>query len=138
MKLKKYLYNYAHSIGASSPNNNFKDFVRSLQNYKVEDFTEEELVSICNIVKKGLKSDFGVATYEYFESTYGDSKVLETLYAVAENGDYDYADNFRISDGSALEDALYFVAQFHGCCGYHDTTLNVDGKEYKVGFNYGH
>jgi hypothetical protein len=59
------------------------------------------------------------------------------------------ADNFRFALESNPEQMkAYEDAQCHGCCGYYDTTVEVDlGKDWEgnaqkeivhVGWNYGH
>lgn len=138
LNLKKYLYNYVHLLGVHSPDHIFKSFANSLSNYSVEDFSTEELKTIGGLIKKGLESNLGNATREWLETRYENSKVFEELIHIAHTGDYEYADNFRISDGSTFEDALYQVSKHHGCCGFYDSTMVADGKTYKVGFNYGH
>lgn len=57
-----------------------------------------------------------------------------------EQGDYDFADNFRIATvGNTEEEQAYEEAQADGCCGFFDTVFTLpDGTQFKWGFNYGH
>jgi hypothetical protein len=52
---------------------------------------------------------------------------------------YDYTDNFRIAEQGNLEqELLYKQAQKKGCCGFYDEIIEVEGRQFLVGFNYGH
>jgi len=52
---------------------------------------------------------------------------------------YEFADNFRFArQDNADEIRTYQNAYDHGCCGFYDTDLTVDGQTILIGFNYGH
>jgi len=52
---------------------------------------------------------------------------------------YEYADNFRTAVTDDPQDMLnYEAAQDRGCCGSFDRKFNYKGKDYWIGFNYGH
>jgi len=138
MKLDKYIFNYARSIGENKPDVYFKMFAKHLSGFKVEDFTTDELNQICKIVGKGIEEDFYRPLQDYMYEKYKDTDVLTELKLIADSGDYEFNDNFRISDGSPLDEALYFVTKATGCCGFYDAQIVIDDKVYKIGFNYGH
>lgn len=74
------------------------------------------------------------------EPTEAEIEVISKFWEGCEQGDYEYADNFRIATvGNAEEEAAYEEVQAGGCCGYFDTVMEtLDGKEFRWGFNYGH
>lgn len=52
---------------------------------------------------------------------------------------YEYSDNHRIAEcGNVEQELLYEKARKKGCCGFYDEIMEVDGRHFKVGFNYGH
>jgi len=139
MKLNKYIFNFAHSIGENKPDVYFKEFAKNLKGFQVEDFTAEELNKICEIVRQGIKEDFYNSVSDYVYDKYEDTDVMTELKMIAfEEGEFEYSDNLRISDGSAIDEAIYFVTKATGCCGFYDDEVIVKGKKYKIGFNYGH
>jgi len=58
-----------------------------------------------------------------------------------ESDAYEYSDNVRVAQvGSMEQESKYDEAVSNGCCGFYDETEScpIDGKEYRIGFNYGH
>ena len=48
-------------------------------------------------------------------------------------------DNYRLAfEGDEEAEGKYMHAQSHGCCGYFDSVVRIDGKLAKIGCNYGH
>lgn len=138
MKLNKYVYNYAKVLGHYNPDVNFSEFAKHLKGFQTDDLTKEELEKVCDIVKDGLKSNFLISIENYINNKYSGTKVLSELNRIAYEGEFEYSDNLRISDGSALDEVVYYVSKATGCCGFYDAKINVKGNEYKIGFNYGH
>lgn len=56
-----------------------------------------------------------------------------------DTAELDFADNFRFAfrDNAAEVDA-YEEARSRGCCGCVDAEVQVDGRVYWMGCNYGH
>jgi len=53
----------------------------------------------------------------------------------------DYTDNFRAACKTDLNQLSLYDQQYNsGCCGFADRieVCPIDGKTYKLGFNYGH
>lgn len=52
---------------------------------------------------------------------------------------FDNVDNERIAlVGDEEEEAKYARQLDEGCCGFFDSEIEVNGRRFKVGFNYGH
>lgn len=52
---------------------------------------------------------------------------------------YEYSNNFRIAEiGNIEQEKLYSERASKGCCGFYDKIIEVDNKQFKVGFNFGH
>ena len=71
------------------------------------------------------------------------ARVAANLYVAlmsAVEGTKDYnIDNFRFAaKDNAEEVAAYEQAKNKGCCGFFDDEIDVDGKTFLFGFNYGH
>lgn len=52
-------------------------------------------------------------------------------------------DNFRIAivgdeEAEKAYEEAYEEAKGNGCCGYEDRIVDVNGRSYKIGCNYGH
>lgn len=138
MKLDKYVVQYAKSIGYVDHAIDFKAFTRSLKGYSVDNLSSNDLSILNNIISSGVSDNFLVSVSDYFRNKYDNTDVLQNLYAISKQDNFEFVDNLRISDGSVLDEVLYYVAKVNGCCGEFDTTLIVHDKTYKVGFNYGH
>lgn len=53
--------------------------------------------------------------------------------------EYEYPDNFRfclVGDDKQMKE--YIRRGRDGCCGFYDEEVVIEGKKYKIGFNYGH
>lgn len=140
MKLNKHLIRLLKAKGISKINVNTNYILSLCKNFKVEDFSEEELCVINKMISQGSDKNYYNIIYDYCMKKYSDSDVYNKLYDIIEdeNADYEFADNFRISDGSPIDEFVYHILECNGCCGSYDDTVEHDGVKYKIGFNYGH
>jgi len=52
---------------------------------------------------------------------------------------YECADNYRWAEiGNKKQLKLFMIKKEAGCCGCYEDTITVLGKQYLIGFNYGH
>ena len=52
---------------------------------------------------------------------------------------YPYSDNFRVALTSDKNEMIEYEESIRkGCCGFFDTVEVLDGKVFRLGFNYGH
>lgn len=59
----------------------------------------------------------------------------------ADHADTYYRDTWRVApvdEPDARLDAIYEYVRLGGCCGSVDTTIEVDGSTWRLGFNWGH
>lgn len=82
---------------------------------------------------------------EINELIYSDKNESKKIYNIINkiieesNNYYEFADNFRFAQvGNKYQELIYQQLEQQGCCGYYDRIIDVDGIEYKIGFNYGH
>lgn len=55
------------------------------------------------------------------------------------DAEYECMDNFRAAlVGDAEAEAEYDQIKESGCCGRYDQIVEVNGKSWHIGFNYGH
>jgi len=48
-------------------------------------------------------------------------------------------DNYRVADASVPSEVeAYEAAAREGCCGFFDGKIEVSGRTFLIGFNYGH
>lgn len=83
------------------------------------------------------------AEFKRLEERYGmeDASFLrKKLEAAIDEADDPCVDNYRVCDLLNEEEvAEYEVLRAGGCCGYHDEVVTApSGREYWIGFNYGH
>lgn len=138
MKLSKYLGNYLKEQGVNNFDFDLKQFLSVCKNFSVDMFSKEELEHLKHVIEKGANRNFQEAVNNYFETKYENTDVWNTVIQITEEDDYEYADNFRISDGSSIDTIIYKTAKIYGCCGFYDKHLSINNKDYKIGFNYGH
>lgn len=138
MNIKKYVFEYVKSLSIVKFDDSIKYFGNLCECVKDRELSEKEKERFNSIIKQGLETGFTSAIAEYFLNKYEDN-VIEYVYReIVSKDDYEYADTYRISDGSALENVLYDIYRASGCCGSFDSGVKYEGKYYKVGFNYGH
>lgn len=59
--------------------------------------------------------------------------------AVYEMAKYDCADNLRVAEKSnKAEMEQYMIAEKRGCCGSYCDEFSYKGRQFLIGFNYGH
>ena len=140
MNLRKYLGKYLKEIGVNKFDNETSHFLKACKRFDVESLKEEELLTLKNILEHGLKRNYQEAVNHYFETKYKNSEIWKKLFEIIEdeNEDFEFADNFRISDGSPIDEIVYYLVQFYGCCGFYDEKIDLNNIDYKIGFNYGH
>ena len=79
--------------------------------------------------------------YAYMRENYQDilAYIGKIVRGSGEHDEYDYADNYRIAAvNNEFEVMMYERIKEDGCCGSYDRKINFKGKEYFIGFNYGH
>lgn len=55
------------------------------------------------------------------------------------NNKYECDDNYRFYEiGDVEQEHVYLRKKYNGCCGSYDAQHTINGKEYMIGFNYGH
>lgn len=68
-----------------------------------------------------------------------DDVMALTKWFATEQRDREHCDNFRAADSSRSNQVRrYYKVKNRGCCGFVDSTVQIGGKTYLVGFNYGH
>lgn len=134
MNVKKYLTN----ILPDTDRNDMKKFLKVCEQYCTDQFTEEELDVISGLVLEMLKSNPQTVLVDFTKNRY--PAVFQDIFNSIINLDseFEFVDNFRISNGSPFDELVYVATKDTGCCGYYDGELEVNGFKYKVGFNYGH
>lgn len=76
--------------------------------------------------------------YKSYTDLYGDT-IANILEKYFREKNYDCMDNYRVCDVSkSNERRKYFRTKNLGCCGCHDERIEIKGKTFLVGFNYGH
>lgn len=138
MNLRKYLGKHLKEIGIKKFDNETSHFLKACKKFEVENFEENDLLMLKSILEHGLKRSYQEAVNDYFYKKYKDSEIWKKLLEITENENFEFADNFRISDGSPIDEIVYYLVQFYGCCGFYDEKITIDEIEYKIGFNYGH
>lgn len=138
MKLNKYVGNYLKEQGITKFDFEIKNFLNACKKFSTEQLSDQDLITINNIVDKGTKRNFQEVVNHYFEKKYANTDVWNAIVKITEDGDYEYADNFRINDGSPLDEIIYYMVAFYGCCGSYDEETVINKVTYKIGFNYGH
>lgn len=68
-------------------------------------------------------------------------KILQEICSIIESEEFSHEniDNFRAClVGDAVGEKEFQEMADSGCCGSFEKTIELDGLQYKVGFNYGH
>ena len=53
--------------------------------------------------------------------------------------EYECANNYRYYEiGNDTQQEVYTRMRQNGCCGFYDEHCTINGKFYKIGFNFGH
>lgn len=77
--------------------------------------------------------------YTLFENKQIIKFVHKTFNSILKQNRYEYRDRFRIAEiGNQYQEQIYKKINSHGCCGYYDEVFEFKGKQYKIGFNFGH
>jgi hypothetical protein len=67
------------------------------------------------------------------------NKLLAEFNKVLQNPEYCYDDNHRYAEvGNVQQEAWYKKFRKKGCCGFYDDVVTIEGRKFKIGFNYGH
>ncbi len=140
MNLRKYLGKHLKEIGINKFDNETSHFLKACKKFNVEELEETELLKLKNILEHGLKRNYQEAVNHYFETKYKNSEIWAKLFEIIEdpNEDFEFADNFRISDNSTIDEIVYYLVQFYGCCGSYDEKISLNNHNYRIGFNFGH
>lgn len=131
MKANKHLFNL---VGGRVECDSIKFFLKHLSKIQWDDIPEKYRPRLENMAVNEDPHEIYMLQSNIIDSY---PKVLEYIENL--NGDYEFRDNFRvICDGDPFETIMYSYFLSQGCCGYYDKVVDIDGKTYKIGFNYGH
>lgn len=73
------------------------------------------------------------------EAAVAASSIRRNAQSIIKSERLDYVDNYRYAEKGNLEqEKKYRELKSKGCCGFYDTEMEVNGKTYLVGWNYGH
>jgi len=90
------------------------------------------------------QQDFGATSYGLAICVFTQdiilSKVLGKYFQdIIDSHEYEFMDNFRVSQADDKDsERLYLKRKSEGCCGSYDEEVEIMGKTYKMGFNFGH
>lgn len=67
-------------------------------------------------------------------------EAIQAAFTAAEEAVDDHCrDNYRVADITIpAETEAYDIAVGDGCCGFFEGKVEVSGRTFKIGFNYGH
>lgn len=123
------------------------DFTRDryniLKGWKVDEtkLSIKDRYQLDTLLMKLITTDypFEQIVEEYFNDKYlkNNRLLLKEFKNIFTTGDYSYNGHYRISDGNELDNVLYEFMKSKTYSNRYDTTIEIDNKTYRVGFDYG-
>jgi len=115
----------------------------------------------CPLINELVGDEQAKEIYEYFGNKfhiylYGNQSLMDKLlekfdtwlanqiyYAFEKTIDsdkkFEYIDNYRFAKvGDIVQEKEYKKQAQKGCCGSYDTSIEIEGIKYNIGFNFGH